>query len=819
MENRFLEMDSRLKQLRRNGRSDAFSFGKSGSNYAGSFTAVDYSVPGIVGPIQQPSGMVCWATVATMMINWRRQQSQSIEIAIGAVGPNWLQKFRNNQGLSAAEKVPFLNAAGFQFGYPQSLSIEGWEGMLRQYGPIWVTTDEDPSANFAIHARIISGIRGDGTPENTSLTITDPARGNQYRERFSNFLRKYEDEVRTSGRNWSGRIQIVHWPEGGTSTSKSFSNERKRSMTISSAGVAMIKRFEGFKGNLYNDPVGHCSVGYGELVHKGNCNGDASEQPYHAGISEENASQLLIKRLHHFEGTINDLVTVELNQNQFDSLVSFSYNIGSGNFKKSTLLRLLNGGDYGSVPTELKKWTKGRKDGRLVDLPGLVNRRNEEARLFGATSATAQSFGYDDYSRPFYDTGEHSILGQYIDSIVNAPIATVSALSPTTFYNVNGVPFTYGQLMTMGDFYENYTKLSTAPVAELNKLKDLIIRSENLYKNTIFKMTLANAKDPDAEWNKATGGRYLDLAAVNNSHFAPPPAESVFKSSTKPNNKTTWEYYHTEAIKKARLGKTGDDLNEALKINAFGDHFLTDAFSAGHLVNKELLIERFKIMVLDKGKVDSDGTSLLDRIAKKVFTGAVASEFSKYQTVDTRYQVNGFIDDANMFRTLLIGILEKKPDKIANLFVKAIHDELNKYNNKTGVPVTNVLNQHWNLTGDGTLNKDNIKYIQETVKQSVENISDSITNPGTTIAFYSKKVWDHVPVPSNAPTKGIIDAVIKDYSDLRSDKLVNKGVELIKEQYSDLISELIKEKAIELRKSGPLHPLNTVGNWINDLAS
>ena len=819
MENRFLEMDSQLKLLRRNGRADAFSFGKSRSAFAGSFTAVDYVVPGIIGPIQQPSGMVCWATVSAMMINWRRQQSQSIETAIGAIGQNWLLKFRNNQGLAASEKVPFLNAAGFQFEYPQNLSIDGWEQMLRRYGPIWVTTDEDPSLNFAIHARIMSGIRGDGTAANTFLTITDPAQGNQYQERFADFLRKYEDEVHTAGTSWSGRIQIVHWPEGEASTSKSFSNERTRSMTISSAGVAMIKRFEGFRGKLYNDPVGHCSVGYGELVHKGNCNGDASEQSYRTGISEENAAQLLVNRLHAFEGLINDSVTVELNQNQFDSLVSFSYNVGSGNFKQSTLLRLLNGGNYGSVSTELKKWTKGRKDGQLVDLPGLVTRRNEEAALFAATTATAQSFGYDDYSRPFYDTGEHSILGQYIDSLVNAPIATVAALSPATFYNINGVPFTYGQLMTMGDFYESYTKLSTAPVAELNKLKDLIIRSENLYKNAIFKMTLSNAKDPEDEWNKATGGRYLDLAAVNNSHFAPPPAESVFKSSTKPNNKSTWEYYHTEAIKKARLGRNSNDLIEALKINAFGDHFLTDAFSAGHLVNKELMIERFKIMVLDKGKVDSDGTGLLDRIAKKVFTGAVAAEFGKYQTSDTRYKVNGFIDDANMFKTLLIGILEKKPDKIANLFVKAIHDELNKYNNKTGVPVTNALNQHWNLTGDGTLNKDNIKYIQEAVKQSVENISDSITNPATAVSVYIKRVWDHVPVSSHAETKGIIDTVIKDYSDLRTDKLVNKGVELIKEQYADLISELIKEKAIEPRQSGPLHPLNHVGNWINDLAS
>lgn len=392
MENRFLEMDSRLKQLRKGNRSNGFSRARSVPAFAGAFEAVNYAVPGIVGPIQQPSGMVCWATVATMMISWKRQQSLSIETAIGSIGQNWLQKFRNNQGLAADEKVPFLNAAGFQFEYPQSLSIVGWEQLLRTYGPVWVTTDEDPSVNFAIHARIISAIRGDGTADNTFLQITDPGRGNQYEEKFADFLSKYEDEVRTSGASWSGRIQIVHWSQAGASTAKSFSNERTRSWTASDQGVSMIKRFEGFRSSLYNDPVGHCSVGYGELVHRGNCNGDASEQLYRNGISESQASDLLRQRLNSFQQLINDAVTVELNQNQFDSLVSFSYNVGNGNFRQSTLLRLLNQGNYGAVPTELRKWTKGRVNGQLVDLPGLVARRNEEANLFAGTTSASQSF-------------------------------------------------------------------------------------------------------------------------------------------------------------------------------------------------------------------------------------------------------------------------------------------------------------------------------------------------------------------------------------------------------------------------------------------
>jgi len=313
-----------------------------------------------------------------------------------------------------------------------------------------------------------------------------------------------------------------------------------------------------------------------------------------------------------------------LNQNQFDALVSFVHNITPEAFANCLLLKMLNEGKLGAIPAELKKWVKGKIDNNAVIVPELVKRRDAEASLFASsTPAIAQSLSLSKYSRPFYDTGEHSLMGQFINSVMNAPIAGMDELSPTRLYSVNGVQFTYGQIITMGDFYDNYAQMNSANSSELQGLKNLIIRSENLYKNSIYKMGVGNAADPSqSEWNTVTGGRYLDLAAVNNSHFAPPPPESVFKSSKQPNNKSTWEFYHKEAINKVRGGSTDDDYDEALKINAFGDHFLTDAFSAGHLVNKELMIEHFKILVMSCGKVDADGTSLLDAIAKQSFKGA-----------------------------------------------------------------------------------------------------------------------------------------------------------------------------------------------------
>ena len=167
----------------------------------------------------------------------------------------------------------------------------------------------------------------------------------------------------------------------------------RQARVLSSQGVELIKNFEGFSDKLYNDPAGHCTVGYGTLVHRGNCDGQTSEQPYDSGVTKERAADLLTQEAGGFAGTINNKVTVPLNQNQFDALVSFVYNVGPGNFEKSTLLKLLNQGKYDAVPAELKKWTKARQNGQLVDLPGLVKRRAAEADLFvKAEAVTAQSF-------------------------------------------------------------------------------------------------------------------------------------------------------------------------------------------------------------------------------------------------------------------------------------------------------------------------------------------------------------------------------------------------------------------------------------------
>ncbi len=177
----------------------------------------------------------------------------------------------------------------------------------------------------------------------------------------------------------------------------------KAHRVLSQQGVDLIKGFEGFRSKLYDDPAGHCTVGYGTLVHTGKCDGRESEVPYAKGVTEAQATQLLTQEAQGFEKTINDQVQVALNQNQFDALVSFVYNVGGGNFKQSTLLKVLNQGNYGLAPAEFKKWTKAHQNGKLVDLPGLVKRRQAEAELFQKpATGTSQSLFWADQSEAFF---------------------------------------------------------------------------------------------------------------------------------------------------------------------------------------------------------------------------------------------------------------------------------------------------------------------------------------------------------------------------------------------------------------------------------
>lgn len=140
-------------------------------------------------------------------------------------------------------------------------------------------------------------------------------------------------------------------------------------MKISQKGMKLIQDFEGLALKAYKDPIGIWTWGYGST--------GPHVTPDKVGTQEE-AEQLLKKDLERFEKGVSDLVKVKLNQNQFDALVSFSFNLGLGSLKSSTLLKKLNASDYQGAANEILRWN--RAGGKVLN--GLTRRRIAERGLF-----------------------------------------------------------------------------------------------------------------------------------------------------------------------------------------------------------------------------------------------------------------------------------------------------------------------------------------------------------------------------------------------------------------------------------------------------
>ena len=139
-------------------------------------------------------------------------------------------------------------------------------------------------------------------------------------------------------------------------------------MKISQEGIDLIKHFEGCELESYRCSANVLTIGCGTT--KNVVEG--------MKISQHQAEELLMKDLEEFEEYVEDLIDVPLEQNQFDALVAWTYNLGPTNLKTSTLRKVLNKGAYDDVAEQIKRWNKA--NGKV--LKGLVRRRNAEAELF-----------------------------------------------------------------------------------------------------------------------------------------------------------------------------------------------------------------------------------------------------------------------------------------------------------------------------------------------------------------------------------------------------------------------------------------------------
>jgi len=140
-------------------------------------------------------------------------------------------------------------------------------------------------------------------------------------------------------------------------------------MKINQAGLDLIKQYEGFSAEAYKCPAGKLTIGYGHVI-----------LPHESfGVIDKMIGEIYLKQdVEKAEGAVKRLVSASLNSNQFSALVSFVFNLGSGNFAESTMRLLINQGLFRKVPAEFGRWihTNGEP------LRGLIKRRADEACLF-----------------------------------------------------------------------------------------------------------------------------------------------------------------------------------------------------------------------------------------------------------------------------------------------------------------------------------------------------------------------------------------------------------------------------------------------------
>jgi lysozyme len=153
-------------------------------------------------------------------------------------------------------------------------------------------------------------------------------------------------------------------------------------MRLSREGAELIAHFEGFVAHPYDDAAGHATIGFGHLLHHGRVT--AEDRRHWRTITRERGLELLAQDARDAERAVDDAVKVPLTQEQFDALVSFTFNVGCGAFRSSTLLKLLNAGNRKGAADELLRWS--RAGGRVLE--GLLRRRRAERDLFLTRSAS-----------------------------------------------------------------------------------------------------------------------------------------------------------------------------------------------------------------------------------------------------------------------------------------------------------------------------------------------------------------------------------------------------------------------------------------------
>lgn len=223
-------------------------------------------------------------------------------------------------------------------------------------------------------------------------------------------------------------------------------------MKMSERGLQLLKQWEGFRNKVYADSGGKDTIGVGHLVTPAEhasgtvmINGHAVN--WHDGLNDDQVLALLKQDVAVYEQAVNNDVTIALQQNQFDALVSFAFNEGTHSLQTSTLLKDINTHDMADVPNQFRRWNK--VNGQASQ--GLTNRRENEIKLWsGQLGDTAPAASPPAQASPTQVTSglrSYTVVpGDTLASVAAVFNTTVAAIADANNI-INPADFTAGRVI------------------------------------------------------------------------------------------------------------------------------------------------------------------------------------------------------------------------------------------------------------------------------------------------------------------------------------------------------------------------------------
>lgn len=350
----------------------------------------------------------------------------------------------------------------------------------------------------------------------------------------------------------------------------------------------------------------------------------------------------------------------------------------------------------------------------------------------------------------------------------------------------------YGEMIAMGDFFEDVAAMRKEVRKQPERFKGLLAK---------IRKDVGSRGRPrlvsEKEWSESDP-EYLELATKNDTHFAPSTPGMAFDAG-EANHKTTWFKYHQQALELAHRGKK----TEALEVDAFGAHFLTDAFSAGHMVNKQDVMKRAG------NALDDKKAAVFAGLAAKLVLAKVPSLMGYQVKLSMVFGGWENVSEASLAKLILF-VREHDyltDDAFRNNFAKAVHDRLNRSvaSHAEGVHVkVQGIKDPFLLAGDTTLDEspDTLKAAQQAVAMSKWQV-DQVDPKGPAPAplKLAPGVWDLVPQPTvegHRFMQKVVDELTKPATDISDPSVV---------AFANVMIENMDALVAKLQEKGRLRPI------------